>query len=101
MEKMKQADKFAMARAEAMKRFDMTDAFMVGVGEFAVETAQGFVKVKFTAVKDAEFDAAQAQVDFEFEQEDKARVKAEKAAQKEADKALKAANKAKNAKVEK
>lgn len=99
MDKMKQVDKFAQARAEAMQKFDMTNAFVVGVGEFAVETEFGFVKVKFTAVKDTEFDAAQAQADFEFEQADKARVKAEKAVQKEADKALKAANKAKNAKA--
>lgn len=100
MEKMKQVDKFAMARAQAMQKFDMTNAFVVGVGEFALETEAGWVKVKFTAVKDAEFDAQQAQDDFLWEQEDKARVKAEKAAQREADKALKLANKAKNAKVE-
>ena len=100
MEKMKQVDKFAQARAQAMQKLDMTDAFVTGVGELAVETEFGWVKVKFTAVKDAEFDAEQAQADFKWEQEDKARVKAEKAAQREADKALKAANKAKNAKVE-
>lgn len=100
MEKMKQVDKFAQARAQAMQKLDMTDSFVVGVGELALQTEFGWVKVKFTAVKDTEFDAEQAQADFLWEQEDKARVKAEKAAQREADKALKAANKAKNAKVE-
>lgn len=99
MEKMKQVDKFAQARAQAMQKLDMTDSFVVGVGELALQTEFGWVKVKFTAVKDTEFDAEQAQADFLWEQEDKARVKAEKAAQREADKALKAANKAKNAKA--
>lgn len=100
MEQMKQVEKFAKARAEAMQRFDMSDAFVVGVGEVAVKSEQGWVKVKFTAVKDAEFDAWQAQADFEFEQADKARVKSEKAEQAAKDKAFKMAQKAAKAKAE-
>lgn len=99
MEKMKQGDRMAMARAEALKRFNAEGAFVVGVGEFAMETEFGWVRAKFTAVKDLEFNGQEAQDAFLWEQEDKARVKAEKEAQKEADKALKAANKAKNAKA--
>jgi hypothetical protein len=99
--KMKQAEKFAQARAEAMKRFDMTDAYDVGVAEFAVNTEAGWVKVKFTAVKAADFDAAQAQEDFRFEQEAKQVEKDAKAMEKMIKADQRAKEKAKNAKVEK
>ena len=99
--KMKQADKMAQARAEAMKAFDVEGKGMaqVGVGEFAMETAFGFVKVKFTAVKAEDFDVAQAAEDFAFDQEAKRVAKANKDAEKKMKADMRAAEKAKNAKA--
>ena len=71
------------------------------MGEFALETANGYVKVKFTAVKDLEYDAEQAEADFLFEQEQKEVARKAKAEEKARKAELRAMDMAKNAKVEK
>jgi parvulin-like peptidyl-prolyl isomerase len=97
---MTQAEKFAMVRAEAMKQFvDFKDAevFQVGVATFVVKVADGFAKVTVQAVKDADFDAAQAEQDFKFEQDEKQVAKDAKAMEKAMKAAARDAAKAKNA----
>ena len=102
-EKMTQAQRMGLARAEAMEVFgvEARELKQVGVSEFALETANGYVKVKFTAVKDLEYDAEQAEADFLFEQEQKEIARKAKAEEKARKAELRAKEKAKNAKVEK
>lgn len=102
-EKMTQAQRMGLARAEAMEVFgvEARELNQVGVGEYALETANGYVKVKFTAVKDLEYDAGQAEAEFLFEQEQKEVARKAKAEEKARKAELRAKEKAKNAKVEK
>ena len=102
-EKMTQAQRMGLARAEAMEVFgvEARELKQIGVGEFALETANGYVKVKFTAVKDLEYDAEQAVPEFLFEQEQKEIARKAGDEEKARKAELRAKEKAKNAKVEK
>ena len=89
----KQVEKFAKVRADAIAQVAIPEeAMQIGVAEYAWPTAEGIVRVKFTAVK-GDFDIAQVAADYAFEVEEKARVKAEKSAAKEKEKAVKIAAK--------
>lgn len=94
---MKQIERMAKAREEALKLINLENAVEVGVGEYAVNMGEelGYVRIKVTAVKDLEYDAEFEAEEFKAEQ----KVKADKAIARhnkaEAEKALKLAAKAK------
>lgn len=87
---MTQAEKMAKARELAVESLNLPEnAVQIGVGEYAFATDEGIVKVKVSAVKDAEYDLEQAKTDFEFDQNEKLtkakQRKAESDAKKQAD----------------
>ena len=93
MEKMKQADLLKLVRNEALAMLDLpAEKYQIAPSTYLVKTSNGFAKVAVTAVKPTEdFDPAQLEADYLFEVEDKARIKAEKDAIKEKEKAAKLA----------
>ena len=96
MEKVKVSERMAMARAEVAEKVlgVLGDAAKIAVGTYVVETEHGFVKVALTAVKDVDFDVAEAVEAYQFQLAE-AKVRAEKAAAKKAETAAKKAEKAK------
>ena len=101
MDKMTQAQKFAAVRNQAKEQFLNlpTNAYQVGVDTYAVETQHGWAKVTVQAVKDANFDAEQAAIDYRFEVEQKLVEKQAKDMEKRIKADLRAAEKAKNKKT--
>ena len=89
------AEKMALVRAQALEVMALPeDAKQVGPTEYAFKVEAGMVKVKFTAVKDAEFDLDEMAQEYADEVALKADEKKTRLAKKEADKNADLAKKA-------
>lgn len=93
-------EKMALARQEAYDAINLEASYQIGTAEYVVPTQHGYVKVKLTAVKDAEFDPEAEQELYEFEKAEKEKAAERRKAEAEAKKAANIAKKAK-AKAEK
>lgn len=95
MPEIKQSERMELARAEALEMLQMPEAKrQIGVAEYVLETANGPVKVKLTAVKDLEFDPAEAEASYLFEKQEAEGKAVKRKAEADAKKAVDLAKKA-------
>ena len=95
--KISQTERFESIRDEVTARVDLTGAHAIGTGEYAIETANGWAKVKITAVRAKDYDVEEAVAAYTFQLQERAQREADRAeakAAKEAERAAKAKAKA-------
>ena len=75
---MTQAEKMALARDLAVQALNLPEQkYQIGPATYVIETEQGYVKVAVSAIKGADYDAAEAQAQYEYDRAE-AQTKAEK-----------------------
>ena len=101
MAELKQAEKMAKIREQVRTTLTVPEnAVQIGTDTYVMETEFGFGKVVISAIKDTDFDPAEARAEYEFQLAE-SKTKADKRkADAEAKKAADIAKKAKKAKAE-
>lgn len=101
MPELKQAEKMAKVREQVRDTISLPEnAVQIGTDTYVMETKFGYGKVVISAIKDADYDVAEARADYEFKLAE-AKTKADKRkAEAEAKKAANLAKKAAKAKAE-